>query len=123
MELKSGCSKGAPSRRCAVPEKEMKMAKIAPAVLLIGSLWLALGARDAAAAEKKTVVIICSGFGTGGVTVQACSASAGLTTACPAPQIGNNCAQTLADFINVDKLKIANVASAGQTNVFYTLSR
>ena len=42
--------------------------------------------------------------------------------ACPAPQVGNNCAQTLADFMNSDKLNVSNVVGDGN-RVIYTLMR
>ena len=98
------------------------MAKIAAAALLFGSLWLAVGARDAVAAEKKTAVVMCSAVGAG-MSVIACSTSAGLTTTCPAPQAGNNCAQILADLMNADNLKISNVGVTGSSPVIYTLTR
>jgi hypothetical protein len=98
------------------------MAKVVAAALLFGFLGLALGAGDAVAAEKKTAVVMCSALGAGLMTVIACGGSAGLTTTCPASQAGNTCAQTLADFMNTDKLRISNVVGDGD-RLIYTLTR
>jgi hypothetical protein len=50
--------------------------------------------------------------------VSACSESAGLNTACPTG--GTDCAQTLANFLSADSLKISNT-SVILNGVVYTL--
>jgi hypothetical protein len=97
------------------------MAKIVAAVLLLGSLGLAVGGRDAAAAGRSVVELACQPTGNpGAFTVTACSESAGLNTACPTTSV--NCAQTLANFLSADSLKISSttVIVSGDI-VLYTL--
>jgi len=101
------------------------MAKIvAAAVLLLGSLGLAVGGRDGAAAGKSVVELGCilQGGEPGVIQVAWCSESTGLNTACPT-STSANCAQTLATFLSADNLKISNTSVVNTDIVFYTLTR
>lgn len=99
------------------------MAKIVAAVvLLLGSLGLGVGGRDAAAAGKGVAQLGCILDGGPRLLVAWCSESTDLNTACPT-STSADCAQTLANFLSADNLKINSTTVVPPDLLLYTLIR